>query len=422
MSVAQKADLETAITAPDGKAIKGAGTLDYVSAWYYKAAGMMMKNSGLRAALVSTNSITQGEQAALAWRTLIEDYKVKIDFAHRTFRWTSAARNKAAVHCVIVGFSAASVQTKRRIFDGDLEIGAANISPYLVNAPNVYIENRKKPLCDVPPMVFGSMANDGGHLLFSDEEKETFLEEEPAAGKWFRPIMGSQEFINKISRWCLWLEGISPTELQKLPLVRERVAKVRQTRSGSARESTRKLADFPALFGEIRQPDGDYLLVPSVSTENRDYIPIGFMPKDVIASNLVLIVPNATPYHFGILTSNVHMAWVRAVCGRLKSDYRYSAGIVYNNFPWPEPNEKQRQAVEVAAQGVLDARASFLGASFAKLYDPTLMPPALAKAHRELDKAVKNAYGGKGFASEAERVADLMERYIALVKSKGGAT
>ncbi|MCL2625358.1 MAG: N-6 DNA methylase [Cystobacterineae bacterium] len=415
MGKEQKADLEAVISDPDGKPIKGAGNLDYVSGWYYKTAQIMRQNAHIRAALVSTNSITQGEQTALVWKTLMESWKLKIDFACRTFRWTSAARGKAAVHCVIVGFSRESVQTKRRILDEDLEIAANNISPYLVDAPNVYIENRSKPLCDVPHMIFGNMANDGGHFLFSDDEKTAFLQNEPSAKKWFRPFTGSYEFINKVNRWCLWLKGISPIELQSLALVRERVANVRKLRAESTRNATRKLADFPALFGETRQPDSDYLLVPKVSSENRVYIPIGFMNKNTIASDLVFIVPNATLYHFGILTSNVHMAWVRTVCGRLKSDYRYSAGIVYNNFPWPEPNDKQRQAIETAAQGVLDARALFPGESLATLYEPTLMPPALLKAHNTLDRAVKNAYGGKGFATEAERVADLMERYQRLV-------
>jgi hypothetical protein len=415
MSKEQKADLEAVITTPDGKPVKGAGNLDYVSAWYYKSAQLIGQNPHIHAALVSTNSITQGEQTALVWKTLIEGYKVKIDFAHRTFRWTSAARGKAAVHCIIVGFSRDTLPSVRRIFDADLMIEAVSISPYLVDAPNVYIENRSKPLCNVPHMFFGNMANDGGHFLFNDVEKGEFLKKEPDAERWFRIFTGSYEFINKINRWCLWLKGISPTELQKLPFVRERVANVRKLRSESTREATRKLAEFPILFGEIRQPDSDYLLIPKVSSENRAYIPIGFMGKDTIASDLVFIVPNATLYHFGILTSNAHMAWVRTVCGRLKSDYRYSSGIVYNNFPWPEPNDKQRQAVEAAAQGVLDARAKYPGESLATLYDPTLMPPELSKAHRALDNAVKNAYGGKGFASEAERVADLMERYRVLV-------
>jgi len=416
MSKEQKNDLESAITTPDGKPVKGAGNLDYVSAWYYKAAQLMRQNTNIRAALVSTNSITQGEQTALVWKTLIENYKIKIDFAYRTFNWTSAARGKAAVHCVIVGFSSDAVSTKRRIFDADLEITANNISPYLVDAPNVYIESRRKPLCNVPNMIFGSMANDGGHFLFTDEEKKVFLEKESNAEKWFRPFMGSDEFINNISRWCLWLKGISPMELQKLMFVRERVANVRKSRSESSREATRKLAEYPTLFGEIRQPDSDYLLVPSVSSENRVYIPIGFMQEDIIASNLVFVVPNATIYHFGILTSNVHMAWMRAVCGRLESRYRYSASIVYNNFPWPTPTDKQRLLVESSAQGILDARALFPTESLATLYDPTLMPPELAKAHKSLDNAVKNAYGGKGFASEAARVADLMEKYRKLIK------
>jgi hypothetical protein len=360
---------------------------------------------------VSTNSITQGEQTALVWKTLMEGFKVKIDFAYRTFRWTSAARGKAAVHCVIVGFSHSSITAKRRIFEADLEIEAGNINPYLVDAPNVYIENRKKPLCDVPLMGIGNKPIDDGNYLFTKEEMEEFVVIEPEAVKYFRPWYGSHEFINNCPRYCLWLGDCTPTELSKMPHAMKRVDNVRKYRLASPSEGTRKIAATPRRFHVENMPDGDYLLIPSVSSENRDYIPIGFMTKDVIASNLALIVPGATLYHFGVLTSSTHMAWVRAVCGRLESRYRYSAGIVYNNFPWPEPNEKQRQAIEAAAQGVLDARDGYPGESFANLYDPNKMPSTLAKAHRALDNAVKNAYGGKGFASEAERVADLMERY-----------
>ena len=415
MSKEQKADLETVIVAPDGKTVKGAGNLDYVSAWYYKAAQLMSQNASIRAALVSTNSITQGEQTALVWKTLLKDYKVKIDFAYRTFRWTSAARNKAAVHCVIVGFSRDTVPTKRRIFDADIEVEANNINPFLIDAPDVFVENRSKPICDVPRMYSGIKPVENGFYLFNEQEMANFTVNEPKSERLFKLFLGSEEFINGKKRYYLDASMCSPSELGNMPHVKERVASVRRFRAASKKEATRKLSETPTLPECGCRPDSNYLLVPSVSSENRAFIPIGFMPKEVLASNLVLVVPNATLYHFGILTSNVHMAWVRTVCGRLESRYRYSAGIVYNNFPWPQPNDKQRQAVEAAAQGVLDARAKYPGESLATLYDPTLMPPELAKAHKTLDNAVKNAYGGKGFASEAERVADLMERYRVLV-------
>jgi SAM-dependent methyltransferase len=415
MTKEQKDDLETVITAPDGKPVKGAGNLDYVSAWYYKAAQIMRRNNNIRAALVSTNSITQGEQTAPMWKTLIEDYNVKIDFAYRTFHWTSAARGKAAVHCIIVGFSRDTVRTNRRIFDADLEVTANNINPYLVDAPNIFIENRTKPLCNVPEMVYGNKPTDNGYLLIDAEEYENFIAKEPLSKKYIKKIYGATEYINNTDRYCLWLVDVEPSELKNMPLVLERIKKVRQFRLASPKKATRESAATPAQFQEIRQSVGDYIIVPCHSSENREYIPIGFVSSDIIVNNAVLMIPETTLYHFGILTSNVHMAWIRTVCGRLKSDYRYSASIVYNNFPWPTPTAKQRQSVESAAQAVLDARSKFPSESLSTLYDPTLMPPDLARAHKSLDNAVKNAYGGQGFASEAERVADLMERYRGLV-------
>jgi hypothetical protein len=414
MSKEQKADLEATITEPDGKPVKGAGNLDHVSAWYYKAAQLMQQNPQLRAALVSTNSITQGEQTALVWKTLMEGYRLKIDFACRTFRWTSAARGKAAVHCVIVGFSRDTVQTKRRIFDADLEVAANNINPYLVDAPNVYIENRSKPLCDVPMMGIGNKPIDGGNYLFTKEEMEAFIAIEPQAAKWFRPWLGADELIYGYRRYCLWLGDCTPSELKQMPEAMKRVEAVRQARLASKSAPTRKIADTPRRFHVENMPDGTYIAIPEISSERRKYIPIGFLTPETMCSNRLKLMPGATLYHFGILTSEIHMVWTRAVCGRLESRYCYSVGIVYNNFPWPKPNDKQRQAIETAAQGVLDARALFPNESLATLYNPTLMPPELAKAHKSLDNAVKTAYGSK-FASEAERVADLMERYRALV-------
>lgn len=419
MTKEQKADLVAVITDAEGKPVKGAGNLDFVSAWYYKAAQLMGQNPKIRAALVSTNSITQGEQTAIVWKTLMEDYDIEIDFAYRTFVWTSAAKGKAAVHCVIVGFSHDTMKTERKIFEGDLEIDASNINPYLVDAPNVFLENRKKPLCDVPHMGIGNKPIDDGNYLFTKEEMDAFVAIEPQAEKFFRLWYGSYEFINNCPRYCLWLGDCSPSELAKMPHSMKRVENVRKYRLASTSEGTRKIADKPRRFHVENMPISDFLLVPSVSSENRSRIPIGFMPKSVMASNLVLIVPNATLYHFGILTSDIHMAWVRTVCGRLKSDYRYSAGIVYNNFPWPTSTYKQRQIIEVAARGVLNARTLYQNESLAALYNPALMPPELVNAHSTLDTAVKKAYGGKGFASEAERVADLMERYQDLCVERG---
>jgi len=418
MTDEQKAELEGVVIDTNNELVKGAGTLDYVVAWYYKSAQLVQQNKNIRAALVSTNSISQGEQTTPVWKTLIENYKLKIDFAYRTFVWQSAARGRAAVHCVIVGFSHEGVKTVKRIFDGEIETIANNISPYLLDAANIYLANRTKPICDVPQMHMGVKPVDGGFYLFTEQEKAEFLLKEPSAVRLFKRYYGSEEFINAGRRYYLDASMLSPTELSKMPIVKERVASVRAFRTASKKPATRKLASTPTLPECGYMPKEVYLLVPSVSSENRDYIPIGFMAKDSAPSNACTVVPNATLYHFGVLTSSTHMAWVRAVCGRMKSDYRYSAGIVYNNFPWPEPSEKQRTAIEEAAQVVLSVRNDFSNESLAKLYDPTQMPPKLTKAHEALNKAVKNAYGGKGFVTEAERVADLMERYQKLVGKK----
>jgi hypothetical protein len=418
MNSEQKHDLKVVATDLQGRSIKGSGVLDYVAAWYYKAAQLMQQNPHLRAALVSTNSITQGEQVAPIWKALIEEYKLKIDFAYRTFQWESEARDPAAVHCVIVGFSRDIVSIQRRIFEADLEMDATNINPYLVNAPNIYI-GKGHLLCDAPEMLTGNMPNDGKGLLskYSQEQRDSFIEGYPHIVDWFRPFIGATEFLSKRIRWCLWLKDVPPSEIKKVPPIMDIVKRVGEIRSKSPRTETRELANTPYLFGEIRQPSCKYLFIPRHSSENRRYIPMDFVLPFVIAGDAGLMIPNATLYHFGILTSIAHMAWVRTVCGRIKSDYRYSASVVYNNFPWPTPNDKQRQAVEVAAQGVLDARNMSQDKSLADLYEPSFMPVELTKAHKALDNAVKNAYGGKGFASEAERVADLMERYQRLTKT-----
>jgi len=413
--------------------LKGAGELDYVTAWYVKAVhylkggqrtedllagldGGLKPSDRVKIAFVSTNSITQGEQVAVLWSWLIGQ-GAKIHFAHRTFQWSNEARGVAAVHCVIISFGLFDVAQKV-IFDypdikGDPHaILAANINPYLVDAPDVLLVARRKPICKVPEIVFGSMPNDGGNLLLTDTEKSALSAAEPGAKPWIRKFLGAEEFINRKNRWCLWLKDIAPSQLRALPEISRRVESVRKYRLQSKRPQTRALADYPTLFGEVRQPNSKYLLIPRVSSERRIYIPIGFFEADVIASDACLTMPGAGYFHFGVLSSLMHMAWVRNVAGRLKSDYRYSAEIVYNNYPWPlDATEKQKSAVERAAQGVLDARAQFPDSSLADLYDPVAMPPVLRDAHTALDHTVDAAYRKKGFNSDAERVAYLFDFY-----------
>jgi len=382
----------------------------------------------VRCAFVSTNSITQGEQVGVLWGWLLNQ-GVHIQFAHRTFQWMNEAPGKAAVHCVIVGFGTAPYR-QRRLFEYDdiqgapHEVVAASINPYLVDAAEILLSKRSHPIQQVPRMNKGSEPTDGGNLLLSDDEKQQLLAREPRAKKWLRPFVGADEFINGVWRWCLWLNDCSAAEIKAMPLVAERVAAVRSMRLASRKLFTQERAATPSLFGEIRQPQGNYLLVPSVSSERRRYIPVGFMDANIIASNLVLVIPDATPYHFGVLTSTMHNAWMRTVAGRLKSDYRYSAQIVYNNFPWPTaPTAKHSADIAAAAQAVLDARdAEFrrdAATTLATLYDPDLMPPALVKAHQSLDRAVDAAYaaGAKALKlatrwhTDSERVAFLFALY-----------
>lgn len=394
--------------------IKGAGVLDFVSAWYEKAAQLMKQNPQIQAALVSTNSITQGEQATLLWRQMFKN-GVSINFAHRTFKWTNDARGIAAVYCVIVGFALFDKAEKRIYEYPDIrgepnEVKVKNINQYLVDAPNVLIENRSKPLCDVPPMIYGNKPTDGGHFLLTDDEKSQLLREEPGAAAVVKPFISAKEFLNNQKRWVIWLDGVDPSVLRNLPKVRERVEAVRQFRLASKAASTRDFP-YPTLFRQITQSPDDYILVPRVSSERRDYIPMGFFSKNDIASDSVQQIPNATLYHFGILTSTMHMAWMRAVAGRLESRYRYSKDIVYNNFIWPEVTEAQEREVAALAQAVLDARAEFPNSSLADLYDPLTMPPSLARAHRQLDRYVDRLYKREGFDSDALRVAHLFELY-----------
>ncbi|MBI1956096.1 MAG: class I SAM-dependent DNA methyltransferase, partial [Acidobacteria bacterium] len=405
----QRADM----TAVAGE-VENYGLLDYVTGWYFKAADYI-KGTRIVVGFVSTNSITQGEQVGLLWNALFQRHQVKIHFGHRTFTWESEARGKAHVHVVIVGFAAFDT-TNKRIYDNENEtvtaITAKNISPYLVEGSDLAITNRSKPLCAAPEMKFGNQPIDGGHFILDAAARKELIEKEPKAAKFVRPFLGAQEFINGEERWCLWLADISPSELRSIPEVKKRVELVREFRLGSKRPVTRELAAIPTRFAFISHPNKDYLLVPSVSSERRPYIQIGFMRAEVIASNLCLIVANATLYHFGVLSSAMHMAWVRQVCGRLKSDYRYSTKLVYNNYLWPEaPSAKQRAAVEAAARAVLDTRKKFPDATLADLYDPLAMPPALVKAHADLDRAVDLCYRPQPFDSDRQRVEHLFALY-----------
>ena len=396
--------------------IKSASDLDYVSAWFFKGAAYI-QNTQIEVAFVSTNSITQGEQVALLWNTLINSYNIKINFAHQTFRWNNEAKGIAAVHCIIIGFATFDKSVKRlyeyeSVGSEPHELIVKQINPYLNPGPVVIISKRSDSICNSPPIKYGNKPTDNGNYIFDDIEKELFLKSEPNAAPLFRKFIGSAEFINNISRWCLWLKDSNPNELKKLPLVLERVEKVKKFREASTAEPTRKSAAFPTLFFYTSHPDSSYLVIPETSSERRKFIPIGYMPASVIASNAVYLIPNATLYTFGIMCSTMHMAWTRVICGRLKSDYRYSGSIVYNNYPWPEnPNDKQVKAIEVAAQKVLDARLQFPNSSLADLYDPLTMPPALTKAHNELDKAVDLAYRPQPFTSEANRMVFLFELY-----------
>ena len=394
--------------------MKGFGSnIDYVAGWYLKSAQMIKTNPAIKTALVSTNSITQGEQVAAIWKPLFEQYDIHFDFAYRTFRWDSEADIKAHVHCVIIGFSVSGNNTKR-IYISDMQsIPSSNINGYLMDAPDVFIENRKKPLCDVPEMVKGSQPTDGGNLILSSDEKDELINRYPQMTPYIHRYIGSEEFINNKYRYCLWLVNINPSVLRSCPPVLERVEQVKQMRLASPKAATQKWANYPTLFTENRQPDSDYLLVPSVSSEKRRYIPIGYMSKEVVTSNLAFVVPNASLYHFGIITSNIHNAWMRVVCGRLKSDYRYSNTIVYNNFPWPNPSDEQRAKIEQTAQAILDARAKYPDCSLADLYDEVTMPPELRKAHQENDRAVMAAYGFSTKMTESECVAELFKIYQA---------
>ncbi|GHU14830.1 methylase [Betaproteobacteria bacterium] len=407
----QKSDLFSVF---EGK--KGVGILDYVAAWYKKSANML-NDTAIRTAFVSTNSISQGEQPAILWENLTNS--IKIDFAYRTFKWSNEARGKAAVHCVIIGFSSKSIHTTPMLYEDGSMTQAENINPYLVNAPDVLIKNRTSQICNVPRIFYGSMPIDNGALILSDEEKQDLEKTESQSTKFLRRYIGGHELINNTIRWCIWLKGFSSTEIRHSEYIMARIHQCREFRSSSNRPQTLALADTPYLFGEIRQPDTRMLVIPKVSSEKRKYLPIGFVEPSVIVNGSALIIPAANLFHFGIMSSGVHNAWMRAVCGRLEMRYQYSGGIVYNNFPWCDATDIQKEKIETAAQAVLDARALFPESSLADLYDPLTMPLELQKAHQALDKAVLQAYGfsSKEF-TEANCVAHLMKRYQALV---GGA-
>ncbi|QNP39673.1 class I SAM-dependent DNA methyltransferase [Lysobacter solisilvae (ex Woo and Kim 2020)] len=406
---------------------KGAGVLDFVAAWYQKAADFISSTS-IRCAFVSTNSITQGEQVGVLW-PLLHAKGIQIQFAHRTFRWSSEARGKAAVHCVIIGFGLDREPAPQLADYGDVNgepnfMRATEINPYLVDGPFVALPNRSSPISTAPSMNYGSFALDDGNYTLDASERAQILASSPQAEGWLHPFIGGQELLHSEARWCLWLLGADPTAIKAAPVVLERVEKVRTWRSRSERETTKKLAATPTLFAENRQPTTSYVAIPTVSSEKRLYIPMAFLRPETVASNQIYVLADATLFHFGVLHSQMHMSWIRSVCGRLESRYRYSAGIVYNNFPWPElADAKHHSAIETAAQGVLDARAKFPGSTLADLYDPLTMPPALVKAHQALDRAVDAAYlaaekaGGRKtpkLGTDAERVAFLFERYQAL--------
>jgi len=415
MSNKQRHEMAQTFLNDNGSQTKGSGTLDYVAAWYYKAS-QFINAMRIRVAFVSTNSITQGEQVSALWKPVFEIFGTRIDFAHRTFKWNSEASEKAAVHCVIVGFSS-GLGGDKVIYDGNRKYLAANINGYLIDAPDVFIESRSKPICEVPTIGIGNKPIDGGNYLFTEEEKDEFIRKEPQSEQWFRPWIGADEFINGYRRYCLWLGDCPPSELRQMPEALKRVEAVKQFRLASKSAPTRKLAETPRRFHVENMPKSNYIVVPKVSSEKRRYVPMGFLSPDVLSSDLVFLIPDAALYHFGILTSNVHMAWMRAVCGRLEMRYRYSKDIVYNNFPWPDVTDEQKAVIEKLAQGVLDARGLYPESSLADLYDERVMPFELLNAHRELDRAVMKLYGFsvRDFA-EADCVSALMEMYQKLTE------
>ena len=416
MSESQKQDVISLF----GEKWKNVGNMDYVCCWY-KRAYQLMKRTGSKAAFVSTNSICQGEQVANLWQPLMED-GLRIDFAYRTFRWDSEASLKAHVHCVIVGFSQNDYKGRDCLINDNGNISSVkHINAYLTDGPDVFVGSRQKPICNVPEIGIGNLPIDGGNYLFTKEQMEEFVKIEPKSANYFRPWYGSEEFIHQKPRYCLWLGNCSPAELRQMPHSMKRIEAVRTFRSESKRAATRKLADNPIHFSTENMPDGNYIIVPKVSSERRRYVPMGFMPPEVMASDLVFLIPNATLYHFGILESIAHMGWMRVVCGRLEMRYRYSKDVVYNNFPWPTPTEAQKAKIEQAAQAILDARALYPDSSLADLYDEVTMPIELRRAHEANDRAVIDVYGFDAKWADKDKessiVAELFKMYQELTKS-----
>lgn len=418
-SAKQKNDILSVYIDEKGKPYKAAGKIDYVSGWYFKAAAMM-SGTHIRAAFVSTNSVTQGEQVAGVWRPLFNRFNVHIDFAYRPFKWDSEANMKAHVHCVIIGFSSAPSEREKLIFTSDREQHVSNINAYLTDAPNVFIDSHSKPLCDVPILQNGGKPTEGGNLILTFEEKNELVSKEPLSEQFIRPYMMGKDFIQRKPRYCLWLVGANPSTVKKCPEVLKRVNAVREYRLASPKPATRKKAETPMLFDEVRECTSSYVAIPKVSSENRRYIPMDYLSREIIPGDKLFMMQDATLYEFGVLTSNVHMAWMRAVCGRLEMRYSYSNTVVYNNFPWPTPTEEQKTKIERTAQAILDARALYPDCSLADLYDETVMPPELRTAHQNNDRAVMQAYGfDVKSMTESSCVAALMKLYVRLVEQKG---
>ena len=401
--------------------LKGCENLDYVTGWFKKASEYFFGTSK-EIAFVATNSICQGEQVGVLWKELFTRYEIKINFAYRTFKWENEAKGKAAIHCIIVGFSSGGRSDKILFSEEGIASHTKAISPYLTANSEAYVEPRKAPLSEAPKMNFGNQPRDGGHFILTDSDKKTLLEAEPSLSPWIRRYMGAEEFINNSARWCLWLKGISAEQIDESKVLSEKVAAVRAFRVASKAKTTNGYAKVPMLFAQITQPDKcNFLLVPRVSSERRKYIPIGFMNTNVIASDAVQIVPNATHYDFAILTSAMHMAWMRTVCGRLKSDYRYSRDLCYNTFPWPTPSTKQKKHIESLAEAVLMTREMYPDMTLADMYDPDKMPEPLRESHTALDIAVDGLYRKKPFASDEERLQLLFELYEKLVSENSPA-
>ena len=412
----QKQDMLSILVDDKGKPYKTAGKVDYVAAWYFKSAAMMHQNQLIKAALVSTNSITQGEQVASIWKPLTQRFGIHIDFAWRTFIWDSEASQKAHVHCVIIGFSLGNNGHPYILSSGGNKVFVKHINPYLIDADDVFIEARQKPLADVSEMSSGGKPVEGGFFIFTEEEKDTFLKAEPDAAPLFKRLLGAKDFINGGNRYCLWLVNVNPAMIRKLPMVLDRVEKVRDYRLQSTKEATRRSAETPTLFQEVKYSTTDYVAVPEVSSERRRYVPMDFISSEVICTNAMRFVPNASLYEFGVMTSIVHNAWMRVVCGRMKSDYDYSNTVVYNNFPWPLPTDAQKKKIENTAQSIRDARSLYPENCLADLYDELTMPPELRKAHRANDAAVLEAYGFPKDATESDIVARLFKMYQELTQ------